>query len=205
MALTRLGPINNIISGTLGVANGGTGLASGTSGQFLKFTGSTTVASAAGSGITMVDQWRYTTTTQGNVSPITSNLERIDGTAQGTFGGSLMSESSGIFTFPSTGIYLVRLDVGAYINNAKDRKWGAQVQITNDNANYNELALASGNLFDSDDNTTETIGCQTLIDVTDTTNIKVRFAVFFNNSNSYINGSSSVNKSMFTFTRIGDT
>ena len=97
MALTRLGPINNIISGTLGVANGGTGLASGTSGQFLKFTGSTTVASAAGSGITMVDQWRYTTTTQGNVSPITSNLERIDGTAQGTFGSSLMSESSGIF------------------------------------------------------------------------------------------------------------
>ena len=138
-----------------------------------------TAAKATGIGITMVDQWRYTTTTQGNVSPITSNLERIDGTAQGTFGSSLMSESSGIFTFPSTGIYLVRLDVGAYINNAKDRTWGAQVQITNDNSNYNELALASGNLFDSDDNTTETIGCQTLIDVTNTTNIKVRFAVFF--------------------------
>jgi len=34
-------------SGTLGVANGGTGLSSGTSGQFLKFTGSTTVGSAA--------------------------------------------------------------------------------------------------------------------------------------------------------------
>tara|TARA_R100000234_G_C4934208_1_gene149889 strand:- start:170 stop:739 length:570 start_codon:yes stop_codon:yes gene_type:complete len=35
------------ITGTMPVANGGTGLASGTSGQFLKFTGSTTVASAA--------------------------------------------------------------------------------------------------------------------------------------------------------------
>ena len=35
------------ITGTIPVANGGTGLASGTSGQFLKFTGSTTVASAA--------------------------------------------------------------------------------------------------------------------------------------------------------------
>ena len=193
------------ITGTIPVANGGTGLTSGTTGQFLKFTGGTTLASAVGGGITMVDQWRYTTQTQGNVSPITSNLERIDGTAQGTFGSSLMSESSGIFTFPSTGIYLVRLDVGVYINNAKDRTWGAQIQITNDNSNYNELALASGNLFDSDDNTTETIGCQTLIDVTNTTNIKVRFAVFFNNQSSYINGSSSVNKTMFTFTRIGDT
>tara|TARA_R100001129_G_scaffold184145_1_gene168324 strand:+ start:554 stop:1147 length:594 start_codon:yes stop_codon:yes gene_type:complete len=35
------------ITGTIPVANGGTGLTSGTSGQFLKFTGSTTVASAA--------------------------------------------------------------------------------------------------------------------------------------------------------------
>ena len=52
MALTRLGPNQSInlatnTTGTLGVANGGTGLTSGTSGQFLKFTGSTTVASAA--------------------------------------------------------------------------------------------------------------------------------------------------------------
>ena len=52
MALTRLG-LNQAVNlasnttGTLGVANGGTGLTSGTSGQFLKFTGSTTVASAA--------------------------------------------------------------------------------------------------------------------------------------------------------------
>jgi P2-related tail formation protein len=35
------------ITGTIPVANGGTGLASGTTGQFLKFTGSTTVASSA--------------------------------------------------------------------------------------------------------------------------------------------------------------
>ena len=35
------------ITGTIPVANGGTGLTSGTTGQFLKFTGSTTVASSA--------------------------------------------------------------------------------------------------------------------------------------------------------------
>jgi|TARA_B100000900_G_C20573034_1_gene714116 hypothetical protein len=35
------------ITGTLAVANGGTGLASGTTGQLLKFTGSTTLASSA--------------------------------------------------------------------------------------------------------------------------------------------------------------
>jgi len=38
------------ITGTIPVANGGTGLASGTTGQFLKFTGTTTLASAADNG-----------------------------------------------------------------------------------------------------------------------------------------------------------
>ena len=38
------------ITGTIPVANGGTGLTSGTTGQFLKFTGSTTLASAADNG-----------------------------------------------------------------------------------------------------------------------------------------------------------
>jgi len=38
------------ITGTIPVANGGTGLASGTIGQFLKFTGTTTLASAADNG-----------------------------------------------------------------------------------------------------------------------------------------------------------
>ena len=52
MALTRLG-LNQAVNlatnttGTLGVANGGTGLTSGTTDQFLKFTGGTTIASSA--------------------------------------------------------------------------------------------------------------------------------------------------------------
>jgi len=52
MALTRLGPNQSVnlatnTTGTLGVANGGTGLTSGTTDQLLKFTGSTTLASSA--------------------------------------------------------------------------------------------------------------------------------------------------------------
>jgi hypothetical protein len=46
MALSKI-DIENMITGEVNVANGGTGLSSGTSGQFLKFTGSTTLASAA--------------------------------------------------------------------------------------------------------------------------------------------------------------
>tara|TARA_R100000234_G_scaffold113072_1_gene87220 strand:- start:178 stop:876 length:699 start_codon:yes stop_codon:yes gene_type:complete len=51
MALTRLGGNQSInlatnTTGTLGVANGGIGITSGTTDQFLKFTGTTTLASA---------------------------------------------------------------------------------------------------------------------------------------------------------------
>ena len=52
MAITRLGPNQSLnlasnVTGALPVANGGTGLTSGTTDQFLKFTGTETLASAA--------------------------------------------------------------------------------------------------------------------------------------------------------------
>ena len=46
MALSKI-DIENMITGEVNVANGGTGLSSGTSGQILKFSNSTTLASAA--------------------------------------------------------------------------------------------------------------------------------------------------------------
>ena len=51
MALTRIGPNQSVnlssnVTGTLPVGNGGLGIASGTTNQFLKFTGTTTLASA---------------------------------------------------------------------------------------------------------------------------------------------------------------
>ena len=76
MALTRLGPINNIITGTLGVANGGTGLTSGTTDQLLKFTGSTTLASSA--------------ITTGKVLQV---INKTDATYQATSGSSFVDTS----------------------------------------------------------------------------------------------------------------
>ena len=46
MALSKI-DVANMLTGATPVANGGTGLSSGTTNQFLKFTGSTTLASAA--------------------------------------------------------------------------------------------------------------------------------------------------------------
>tara|TARA_R100001015_G_C4495051_1_gene71397 strand:- start:45 stop:635 length:591 start_codon:yes stop_codon:yes gene_type:complete len=66
------------ITGTIPVANGGTGLASGTSGQFLKFTGSTTVASSAvdaGKVLQVVNQVYSTEVTRTSTSYGNSGID----------------------------------------------------------------------------------------------------------------------------------
>ena len=81
MALTRLGPNQAVnlasnTTGTLAVANGGTGLTSGTTDQFLKFTGSTTLASSA--------------ITTGKVLQV---INKTDATYQATSGSSFVDTS----------------------------------------------------------------------------------------------------------------
>ena len=81
MALSKI-DVANMVTGATPVANGGTGLTSGTTNQFLKFTGSTTLASAAdNAGITEFDQWRFAADQTG-LNYLTSNLERVDTYAQ---------------------------------------------------------------------------------------------------------------------------
>ena len=60
-------------------------------------------------GIKGVDSWRMATSftaTTGGTQVLTSNLERDDTYQNGKIGTG-MSESSGIFTFPETGFYIV--------------------------------------------------------------------------------------------------
>ena len=59
-----------------------------------------------GKPILVADQWRLTADLVGSNGDITANLEQIDTAGQATIGDA-MTESSGIFTFPHTGIYHV--------------------------------------------------------------------------------------------------
>ena len=69
-------------------------------------------------GLGMADQFRLTgTTNSGTNADVTSNIERIHTTGQGTLGTG-MTESSGIFSFPLTGIYLVMFNVDFTIGGA---------------------------------------------------------------------------------------
>ena len=148
------------------------------------------------SGLTMADQWRMTADNNTN-GDITSNLEQVDTAGQGTL-GTAMTQSSGVFTFPSTGIYLVKFNVNLAINNGG---MSFRINVTTDNSSYTTVVDAGVGLGIDQDQSGE---ISTLVDVTDTSNVKVKFN-FNNFTNTTARGNTSSNKTFFTFLRLGDT
>jgi len=166
--------------------------------------GSTLPALAGGSltgvGITEADQWRITTSFNGSSNPITANWERNDTVFDKI--GTGMSESSGIFTFPSTGIYKVEFLILSNKSGGTSQYSAAKINITENNSSYVERATGySGVALDG---AWSGAYVQTNIDVTNTTNIKVQFGVVNQAATDFI-GNTNVNKTTVTFTRIGDT
>ena len=155
-----------------------------------------------GGGITVADQYRVTANITAN-DVITSNIERVDTSGQG-FIGSAMSESSGIFTFPSTGIYLVSMGGRGDTPSAADNV-ALSMEVTTDNSSYNTVISAgeSGGANSSAKNFN--IYGQSLVDVTDVSNDKVRFQTGSLSSGSFFSGSTDSNQTYFTFIRLGDT
>ena len=156
------------------------------------------IFSGFANGITEADQWRLTANITGTNGFITANLERIDTSGQGTLGTG-MTESSGVFSFPSTGIYLVTLT--AKTNADGEDNITMQIEATTNNSTYTPVAETTNGF----NNALGNLHCSSLIDVTDTSNVKIKFDVLSLNASSYIDGDTSLNKTFFTFIRLGDT
>tara|TARA_B100000035_G_scaffold222820_1_gene191447 strand:- start:538 stop:1113 length:576 start_codon:yes stop_codon:yes gene_type:complete len=159
---------------------------------------------AVGTFIRVVDQFRLTADITGTNATITSNLERVDHTGAGfiTAGGQ-MSENSGIFTFPETGIY--EIYVVASLAPQDDNSVNVGTEVTLNNSSFTNIANAQdGNRLAS--STTGASGSsQCFVDVTDTSNVKVRFVTSSMASNSIVSGNTSANNTSFSFIRLGDT
>ena len=155
----------------------------------------------------MVDQWRATTNTGVSQSTSTdvTNWERVDGTAFGTLNGG-MTESSGVFTFPSTGFYKVDFIAGLSYGNVADNQTNIFTQFTENNSSYANYAVAFAGSNSSSNNSRFTVSSSIIVDITDTSNQKVRFeGTSFQSSNVVIEGDTGYNVTTATFTRIGDT
>ena len=152
-------------------------------------------------GILEFDQW-YLTSNKTDNSDITANLIRNDRTGAASPIGSGMTLSSGVFTFPSTGKYLV-IVAGIFSTNGSDN-CEIGTKVTTNNSSYTLVAIASdGN---NGSGTKQSSGTSFyFLDVTDTSQVKVKFTVDSLGSGSNVQGNSSYLKSNFVFIRIGDT
>ena len=90
-------------------------------------------------GVAVVDYWWVSTTASNTgFNVVTANWERVDTNSGGSFViGSGITESSGIFSFPETGIYLIMANSYVYGTNANNYV-GLEIGVTIDNSNWDQ-------------------------------------------------------------------
>jgi hypothetical protein len=153
-----------------------------------------------GGGITMAQQWRKTANSTGNHDPISSNWEKADTDGAGYI-GSDMTESSGIFTFPSTGIYLIHFQ--ASIEGAATQYNNVIISTTTNNSSYS--SASEGYVFLNASNQYSSTVVSFIFDVTDTSTHKVKFVTYPQDASTTLMGDSSNHRTGVTFIRLGDT
>ena len=182
----------------------------GTAGQVLMTDGNGNLSwvTLPASGLQMADQWRVTSNVNLNNGDdyLTSNWERVDSSGQGVLiasGG--MTQSGGIFTFPSTGIYRVEWE-GYFEDTGSASSITMSVYVTTDNNTYSRRAQRVDSITDISGSTYAygSVHVQTFVDVTDVSQVKVKFRVSSGGSVAF-DSSSSENRNCATFMRLGDT
>ena len=184
----------------------------GSAGQVLQTDGNgnlswVTPGTATTNGITMADQWRissfHSVPTQDSV--ISANWERVDGTAQGVYipnGG--MTQSSGVFSFPLTGIYLVRFQ-GYFEENTSTSKAAVEMRASaNGGSSYSSIAYSPCSISNLGTYSYNNIQMETTIDVTNVSNVKLYWQTYSTTATA-LDGSSTQNRTYATFIRLGDT
>ena len=193
--------------------------AAGTFTSTLDVTGNTTLSgnltltgTPTGNFITHIDQYRiignFDTDNNplGSGTPSNNTIERNDTTGAALLGPA-MTNSSGIFSFPSTGLWRVETSV-YYKADASTNDGGLKtdIQLTTDNSNFNTMARGSGNSHNTSLAAEDSVYVQVYLDITNTSTHKVKFTSdSTGNANTTIQGDTDISKTWFCFTRFGDT
>ena len=93
--------------------------------------------------------------------------------------GSGMSESSGVFTIPATGHWLVQWRVFCYVQNTYSRWTQLRIYTTTNNSSYSQRTTTGNNQWNADGIGNgvvyDSLKTEMIFDVTNTTNCKVKF------------------------------
>ena len=160
-------------------------------------------------GITEADQFLLTSnlSVSGTATTVTSNLARSGYSFMGTNSkiGTGMSESGGVFTFPSTGKYLITTCATFQsTNQAIYAAFRSQLSVDG-GSNWYYIMVNYTSIFDSGSDTVYAqANGQALVDITDVSTHKFRCSA---TSNSSITVVGHVNEAFTSimFTRLGDT
>ena len=152
-------------------------------------------------GITMADQYRLTSSVTGN-GILTANLERPDSSGFAKIGTG-MTESGGTFTFPSTGIYQILVQADYFYSNQADNSAQLQTNVTTNNSSYAGVAWAMSGNGNQSGAISMTTYSQYFLDVTDVSQVKVKFERL--SLGGTLEGDTDVNRTSFSFIRLGDT
>jgi hypothetical protein len=178
----------------------GTTLTLGESGDTIALGSGISSISGLSAGITNSQVWLLTsnlsTTGDSSFADITANLSESTLTGYGRL-GSAMSVSSGVFTFPSTGYWSIE---GVYNFTGANGYGRGEIKVTTDNSSYSVVATSQE---ETDDQEYASFNIKAQIDVTDTSNVKVKFTQ--GGTAGTLSGSSSYWRTGFMFTRLGDT
>jgi len=153
-------------------------------------------------GITMADMWRLNANnsiTGGVNTVMTSNWEQIDTNNFSNIGSS-MTQSSGDFTFPETGVYLVNWCSQVNGPSQGATYAGGKIYTTTDNSTYTVSSEAYNNIYHPNGWTRGL--CSHVFNVTNTTTHKVRF-IGICEFNANVMGNTSLTLSYAQFIRLG--
>ena len=186
----------------------------GSANQVLKTDGSGTLSFGSAGGITEYDAWVITsdfTTDASSPDYMNSNWTRLDlGNNLFEKIGTGMTQSSGIFTFPSTGKYQINAEWSLYANNQTDGNVLGSIFATHNGSagsptwtrvSRASISVTGTNIYN--------LSSQAMIDVTDVSEIKVRLASDSSNGITFLGADYSTGsgamRTGIIFKRLGDT
>jgi len=155
-----------------------------------------------GGGVTEADQWRLTSSLVGSATPITSGWARSTNAGYSKLGTGL-TNSSGIFSFPSTGIYIIYAQMSVQFNE-EDTDSIMSIATTTNNSSY----YAQTTTREADKNTDgrrHSMSCMAVFDVTDVSTHKFRIDAQSVANTNVVAGDSGETITGFTVFRLADT
>jgi len=151
-------------------------------------------------GIKNADVWRlYQGKSVSGAGDITQYWEQADDATSGTVGTG-MTESSGIFTFPATGVWLIYAQLWFEIAQGEDRVGHAFYMSTDSGSNWDKISQA----YQSSPNNGYklTSNSLALATVSSTTTDRFKIQHYVSNGTATLNGASENNSSYVLFVKI---